>query len=475
MKESLVKHRGALLLRLASALAVIATLTGSVVVSCTGDATPNTGDGSNASSSGAMGQWQPTAQDTCTKAFHDTFFVLGPDGKKYPTWHRTQETDPATNQTCSFGHHHGADPSGSALWPALQRHFGFDANLNGLIDGDELARAGIPFGLVSERLASTATPRLEDHTAYKIAFVNFAERTRVSGGSGTTFDVRCDLFVAYNQPTSTADAFASNMFSVTYAADCNSGSDSAQYPVSVIVSLMGLYGAPGTFTLADGTQQPAGSAVPSNSPPGGNELGRLIPTRNRVFAGVFVPVNQTSNFTALFERWETQLRIRDSSNAELATLNPAFRVEDTARYFDSNVVPDQLAHSVDLCYMGLDASGAPVTDPGQAVLQVRNSPQCSRIAPNGPSTPASQRVTFDKKESPFRDCTRSAFFGSDVVRNNGGRTIWFTDAFGGNASNVAFPNSIQQFIGQGNTTTVVVNAVGTQFTCQDDPSVHVPN
>jgi hypothetical protein len=195
-----------------------------------------------------------------------------------------------------------------------------------------------------------------------------------------------------------------------------------------------------------------------------------------VFASAFVPVNQTSNLTALFERWETQLRVRDSSNAELATLNPAFRVEDTARYYDLGT--GQLAHSVDLCYSGLNANGTLITDPAQAgtiVRQVRNATQCTQIAPNGPATPTAQRVTFEKKQSPFRDCTRSAFFGSDVVRNTGGRTIWFTDAFGGNASNVAFPNSIQQFIGQGNTTTVTVTEATAQLTCQDDPSVHVPN
>src|SRR5262245_4430029 len=98
------QHRGALLVRLASALAIIGTLTGSVVVSCSGDPNGSSGDPDNAPLSASMGRWTPAAQDTCTKAFHDTFFVIGPDGKKYPTWHRPRATDPATNQLCSFGH-----------------------------------------------------------------------------------------------------------------------------------------------------------------------------------------------------------------------------------------------------------------------------------------------------------------------------------------------------------------------------------
>ena len=161
-----------LLLRSTSALAVVCLLTGSLVFSCAGDPLSTTGGSSNAADSQSMSQWTPATQDTCTQAFHDSFFVLGPDGKKYPTWHPPEATDPATGQTCSFGHDHGTNPSGSALWPALQQHFGYDANHDGTLDANELAASGIPFGLVSEQLVGSATPRIEDHTAYKIAFVN---------------------------------------------------------------------------------------------------------------------------------------------------------------------------------------------------------------------------------------------------------------------------------------------------------------
>jgi len=465
-----------LLVRALGALVMVGTLTG-MVVSCEGDPSPATGGGGgvNAAPSIAMGQWTPTTQDTCTKAFHDTFFVVGPDGKKYPTWHRAEETDPTTNQKCSFGHDHGADPSNSALWPALQQHFAFDANNSGNIEASELAVSGIPFGLVSQQLDGSSTPRLEDHTAYKIAFANGIARTLISGGLGATFDLRCDLFAAFNQPTSTADAFASNMFSVTYAVDCNNGNSLPLYPVKVIVSLMAVYGNPSTFTLdASGTLvEDTGIPVPANSPPGGTELGRRIPVANNVFAGAFVAANQTSSFDALMERWDTQLRLRRVDGSEIATLIPAYRVDDTARYFANG-----LANSIDLCYSGLDAAGALVSDPSLAttiVRQVRNNAKCTLIAPNGPSTPIAQRVTFDGAASPFKDCLRTAFFGADVLKNATGSTIWYTTPFGGSANIVTFANSIKQYVSQADTGALVLGEASAAGPgCQID-TIHVPN
>ena len=88
-----------LLLRSTGALTVVATLTGSLIFSCSGDPLSTGGGGSsNGPTSQAMGQWTPATQDTCTKEFHDTFFVIGPDGKKYPTWHPPAATDPTTKQ-----------------------------------------------------------------------------------------------------------------------------------------------------------------------------------------------------------------------------------------------------------------------------------------------------------------------------------------------------------------------------------------
>ena len=60
----------------------------------------------------SFGLWSPGANDDCTKAQHDAYSVVGPDHKLYPTWH--PPIDPVTG--CSFGHDHGRDPRGSALY-----------------------------------------------------------------------------------------------------------------------------------------------------------------------------------------------------------------------------------------------------------------------------------------------------------------------------------------------------------------------
>ena len=95
----------------------------------------------------ALGLWAPGAADTCPASLHDTFAVVGPDGKRYPTWHPPRVTDPATGELCTFGHEHGRNPENSDLssWIA-----------------DRLAapgarhRAGIPFGMANEALDAYA-------------------------------------------------------------------------------------------------------------------------------------------------------------------------------------------------------------------------------------------------------------------------------------------------------------------------------
>ena len=84
------------LLRPIAPLAAMFLLTGAALISCEGTSDGNDPDspGSPRPNSAAMGKWTPNATyDTCTKEFHDTYFVIGPDGKKYPTWHAPTATD----------------------------------------------------------------------------------------------------------------------------------------------------------------------------------------------------------------------------------------------------------------------------------------------------------------------------------------------------------------------------------------------
>jgi hypothetical protein len=472
-----VRPATALAIRLLAGVAAVGLLSGKMVVSCSGDPRSSPDD-DDAPSSHAMGRWTPLQpHDTCSRELHDTYFVIGPDGKKYPTWHPPVVQDPDTGDLCSFGHEHGVDPRDSALWSDLRRHFAHDANGDGVIDTGELERSGVPFGLVAEQLEGSATPRPEEHTGYKIALRDNAPRVRLVNGVPQAFELSCDLFAAYNQATSSGDAFASNLFSVTYAIDCNQGADVASYRLKVIVSTMAIYRDPGSFTVSvDGNGnpvlQPAGDAVPPNSPAGGSELGRQIPARERVFANVFVASGDSDYDAGLNERWDTFLRLRRADGTEIATLAPAFRVFAPARYYDNGA-----ADTINLCYYGLNAAGTLVTDPSAASTIVRRARGgvCEREAPNGPGTPVSQRIARTDPESPFNACERAAYFGGDVARNGGGPTTWYTDAFGGLGRTTSFARSIRQFVSAVDTGTITLAEVEETNPSCAESSIHAPN
>ena len=138
-----------------------------------------------APASHAMGAWTPRhaasgGVPSCSSALHDTYFVVAPDGHRFPTWHPPVVTDPTTGADCAFGHEHGRDPRGSALWQTrqVQRAFYFDANANGRMDADEEAWAGLPFGYVNARAdewfeaQGIATMRHEDHVGHKVEWAN---------------------------------------------------------------------------------------------------------------------------------------------------------------------------------------------------------------------------------------------------------------------------------------------------------------
>jgi hypothetical protein len=57
------------------------------VVACGSDGFQGYDPPSEIGPSFQYGQWTPGPNDTCTKAQHDAYSVVGPDGKRYPTWH----------------------------------------------------------------------------------------------------------------------------------------------------------------------------------------------------------------------------------------------------------------------------------------------------------------------------------------------------------------------------------------------------
>lgn len=77
----------------------------------------------------------PPKEGECSKEIHARYWVYGPDGKIYPTWH--PPVDPVTG--CKFGHEHGRDPRESALYSGMppfgyvnEKHFEYkDVNAEG--------------------------------------------------------------------------------------------------------------------------------------------------------------------------------------------------------------------------------------------------------------------------------------------------------------------------------------------------------
>jgi hypothetical protein len=122
----------------------------------------------------SFGIWTPTKWDTCTKDEHGSFFIIGPDGKRYPTWH-PPTTKRSDGTVCTFGHEHGRDPHLSKIWPKIQEFFAHDANHDGVISSAEKTVSGLPFGYVNGKLTefniANGQPLLhrhEDHVGHKV-------------------------------------------------------------------------------------------------------------------------------------------------------------------------------------------------------------------------------------------------------------------------------------------------------------------
>jgi hypothetical protein len=458
--------RSSIAWRSAAGLAALALLTGSTVVSCKGDVPPDSTVPSNRPDSQSMGRWTPATNTTrfpreCKQDVHDSYFVIGPDGRKYPTWHPPTHVDASTGEICYFGHEHGDNPSGSALYNDLRRHFAWDANGNGTIEESEWnnATTGIPFGYAAEYGGSPATIL---HDSYKVALVNGIVRQRLVAGVAEDFGLACNQLLAFAHDTQSTAGFAQAQHPITYAIDCSGSGDSANYVSKLIVSVMADFG------------------VLTADPPRTGEVAagrRFAETTAQVYPNAYVAVGATSDLVAaLQESWDSIVTLRTAGSAELARFNPGFVSRDPARYRNGAAG----VQSIDLCYTGLDAGGNLVSDPLQAgsiVRQVRGSAtDCARLTPTGPSSPTSQRVRFDDREAVFKGCSRQVVFREQSIRNASGPSTWYTNPAGGEARSVAFAGSLRQFVAIGSSTTTVVLAAATDdasVDCSASTGVHV--
>ena len=66
--------------------------------------------------------------------------------------------------------------------------------------------------------------------------------------------------------------------------------------------------------------------------------------------------------------------------------------------------------------------------------------ECDRVPDGLP------RVAWDDPRSPFDGVRREFYFNQTTIVNAGNPTTWYTDPFGGHASERPFPGAIRQFI-----------------------------
>jgi hypothetical protein len=400
-------------------------------------AEPDPGGGALGSSA-AYGIWTPGPQDTCTKAEHDSFYVIGPDGLRYPTWHPPVLTRP-DGSTCTFGHEHGQDPRTAADWEIVQRHYAWQ-----LPDGSlDLAHAGIPFGYVNEQmdtwLAATndgaMSMRHEDHVGHKIAIANNLPIGLDKGPGGQQFflpGVTCSYVIEYHQGTHSKDAFENNLHQVLFNSDCSDGH-------AVHLDTMGEFGNVGQFTRScdsSGDRQsliPTGTDYASPLFPGDSTGARGIVDRGCVEKGFLVP--QGSYGQNPYEFWPVSLTVRQPEGAAVVDgLNLLFDVEDSIRYYwpghaSNGTDVDNLGRFQDLCNETVDGR------------QFRGG-LCDESRKLGHGDP----IAWDDPRAGFRDLNRGVYFKPGITHNAGGATVWYTDPFGGNAQTSPFPGSVEQFV-----------------------------
>lgn len=415
----------------------------------------------------AMGKWTPNLRfDTCTTAEHDAIYVVGPDGKLYPTWHEPKFTR-ADGSVCTFGHEHGRNPRESLIWAQAQQYFYFDQNKNGLMDPPEQAAAGFPFGYVNEQLdaAGLGIHRHEDHVGHKVEWANgepdLATHNMSTDPIGGVWvgqhgngivqhdtGVRCFYLAKAHQGTSTADAFTNNVHEVFYFASCQrpDGSQAQKISTAQLVS----FGRVGGFT----SFMPLCRIERRNDPQDRVELGtdainkgypsgpgdREIPTRQCAEIGFLVLDGEFSG--NLYEAWPAPLSlVRQDTSIVFDGVNVLFDVNDAARYYYPDDLKAQRGYNnpaagprrgfaMDLCY---DTSL-----PGR---RYRGGP-CDTATKYGTILD----ITWDDPRSGFRGLNRGMYFMPARVQNAGGPEVWYADPFGRQARTMPFPGSIRHVV-----------------------------
>lgn len=348
--------------------------------------------------------------DTC-RELHDRYWVQGPDGAAYPTWHPALITNPETGETCDIGHEHGTDPSVS---PVFEASGGWPA-----------------FGYAAAEAAAGGGHRHEDHVGHKVSVAHFRAAIGNGGGSETMYDAgfECDWLSKIHQGSFSMDAFANHLHEYFLTLRCLDGLNSAgvmdgntvgtDFSVKVVYT----YGNPDEFVekSCSGADQTYSASI-LTGPDGQPAPGAMQQTptgldspNNRGFSCASGVIWKPMSEVREVDLWTELVKIQRNDGQTALTIQPYYQIKNPARIiapFDRDLgeQPSSVVRTIDLCY---DDSGAKIT-------------KYSYCA----DAPNTQPTDWRDPASPFNGTLRAINFKSSSLNNGGGPTEFCTNAFG---------------------------------------------
>lgn len=317
--------------------------------------------------------------------------MTGRDGELYEGWHPTSVTDPATGQTCTFGHEHGDDPQTSDIYDWTIEKLGGEST-------------GVPFGFASamtQKLAD-APHRHEDHLGHKVFVQNDVKLVRddragyAKDASGAP--ISCDYLVYAHQGSHSGDALKNNQHELMYSTRCTDGTEMA------LTFVTGFGDANEYVANCDGRTVTTGGSDLGDGMGGSRE----IPDVQCVEA-------HAPDFWATYELWKADHTLSSPDGKDLVRVDPWFGVRNPSRVGNGS---DPLA-TVEV--FGNDMTGWPwnlITD----------------------------GMTQRDPNSPFDGSERDVYFQHSTVDNAGGPTEFYTDAYGRDSSYEPNEASIKQYV-----------------------------
>ena len=344
--------------------------------------------------------WRPGPNDDCTAEIHNSYSVVGPDGKLYPTWH--PPIDPATG--CHFGHEHGRDPRGSNLY----KKYG-----------------PIPFGYANEQLAiwDPTGIRNEDHFGHKIEWENNVTFNLGSGVGGSVLQVQCDVLTKLHQGTHSKDAFTNNLHELVYYLDCTDGT-------RIGMTIMTAIGTPARWSSPATTRCTCTSARRRRS------------IRRTAAGSAPSPTAPASSSSCSCRRARTPPSARRCTRAGRCLPRCG---RPTASSWPGSIPTTRCSTPAGSTTRACPTSPAgswTCASPPRPTATARHGWLCDQATANGTLT----SLPFDDPRSPFNGVKRQVDINGNRIANADGPEVWYTDPFGGNAKTTPFPGSIRQVL-----------------------------